>query len=58
MQQQNKSQKLIVIEKWSELVNELSIYLEDVKSRGGTMGYKVGYFCKEQKRLKEIFENL
>lgn len=52
------SEKQKIIATWEDLIDQLSIYLEEVRKRGGTMGHKVGSIRDQQKHIKELFENL
>ena len=47
-----------VIETWDKLIYWQSVYLEEVRKGGGTMGHKVGSLRDQQKGLKELFEKL
>ena len=47
-----------VIETWDKLIYWQSVYLEEVRKGGGTMGHKVGSLRDQQKQLKELFEKL
>ena len=47
-----------VIETWEQLIYWQSVYLEEVRKRGGTMGHKVGSIRNQQIGLKELFERL
>lgn len=47
-----------VIETWDKLNYWLSVYLEETRKGGGTMGHKVGSLRDQQKQLKELFEKL
>lgn len=47
-----------VIETWDKLIYWQSVYLEEVRKRGGTMGHKVGSMREQQINLKELFEKL
>ena len=52
------SEKQKIIATWEKLIDQLSIYLEEVRKRGGTMGHKVGSIRDQQKHIKELFEKL
>ena len=52
------SDKQKIIATWEVLIDQLSIYLEEVRRRGGTMGHKVGSIRDQQKHIKELFENM
>jgi hypothetical protein len=52
------SEKQKVISIWEELIDQLSIYLEEARRGGGTMGHKVGSIRDQQKHIKELFEKL
>ena len=47
-----------VIETWDKLIYWQSVYLEEVRKRGGTMGHKVGSLRDQQIQLKELFEKV
>lgn len=47
-----------VIETWEKLIYWQSVYLEEVRKGGGTMGHKVGSLRNQQIGLKELFEKL
>ena len=47
-----------VIETWEKLIYWQSVYLEEVRKGGGTMGHKVGSLRDQQIGLKELFEKL
>ena len=53
-----QQQKKIVLDKWDELIKELSIYIEQTCMYGGTMSHKTGSLKDQQIRLKELFQNL
>ena len=47
-----------IIETWEKLIYWQSVYLEEARKGGGTMGHKVGSLRDQQERLKELFEKL
>lgn len=47
-----------VIDSWEQLIYWQSVYLEEVRKGGGTMGHKVGSLRNQQVGLKELFEIL
>lgn len=47
-----------VIETWDKMIYWQSVYLEEVRKGGGTMGHKVGSIRNQQIDLKKLFENL
>lgn len=47
-----------VIETWDKLIYWQSVYLEEVRKGGGTMGHKVGSIRNQQIDLMKLFENL
>lgn len=47
-----------VLETWEKLIYWQSVYLEEVRKGGGTMGHKVGSLRNQQIHLKELFESL
>jgi len=51
-------EKKKVIKIWQELIDHLSIYLQQVRMGGGTMGHKVGSIRNQQVGLKDLFEKL
>lgn len=46
------------IETWDKLVYWQSVYLEEVRKGGGSMGHKVGSLRDQQINLKKMFETL
>ena len=50
-------QKKIVLNKWDELINELSIFLENGRNCGGTLGHRIGSMRDIQIRQKKKFDN-
>jgi len=49
-------QEKVVIEKWNNLINELSVLLEIAKKGGGTIGHKVGSMRDKQIELRDNFK--
>ena len=47
-----------VIETWEKLIYWQSVYLEEVRKGGGTMGHKVGSIRNSQAGLLELFKRL
>lgn len=47
-----------VIETWEKLIYWQSVYLEEVRKGGGTMGHKVGSLRNQQVGLLELFRRL
>jgi hypothetical protein len=47
-----------VIETWEKLIYWQSVYLEEVRKGGGTMGHKVGSIRNQQAGLLELFKRL
>ena len=47
-----------VAETWEQLIYWLSVYLEEVRKRGGTMGHKVGSIRNQVSGLKGLFDRL
>ncbi len=47
-----------VIETWEKLIYWQSLYLEEVRKGGGTMGHKVGSIRNQQAGLLNLFKNL
>jgi hypothetical protein len=46
-----------IIRKLDEVLNELDSYLQDVKKRGGTMGYRVGSVFENIQKSRDFFDN-
>lgn len=44
----------MVLEKWEELVYELSMFLETAKKSGGTLSHKVG--SMKERQTKRVIE--
>ncbi len=47
-----------VIETWEKLIYWQSLYLEEVRKGGGTMGHKVGSIRNQQVGLLDLFKKL
>jgi len=47
-----------VIETWEKLIYWQSVYLEEVRKGGGTMGHKVGSLRNQQVGLLDLFRKL
>ncbi|MBE0654652.1 MAG: hypothetical protein IH594_12685 [Bacteroidales bacterium] len=47
-----------VTETWEQLIYWQSVYLEEVRKRGGTMGHKVGSIRNQVSSLKGLFDRL
>tara|TARA_R110001606_G_C15259322_1_gene638269 strand:- start:54 stop:230 length:177 start_codon:yes stop_codon:yes gene_type:complete len=53
----NFEHKQIVLKKWEELIDELSLFLDTAKKSGGTLSHKVGSMKDKQKELLNNFKN-
>ncbi len=55
MQERDK-QKEIIIEKWDDLIQEISKHLEMGKKSGGTLSHKIGSVKERQIELLEFYK--